>query len=101
METRTAVGDGRITLRPQGLFGGSANDDFRDCCVSALDAREVIELEIDFAQVEHFHTAGLGMLLLLKERADLADKRVVLSHCGADLSRLLDIARLKQFFQVE
>jgi len=100
MQTSTEISDGRATLRLEGRFELSAHRDLGNSCDSALATHGVNELELDLAGIEHFDRSGLGVLLLMKERADIAHKRMILSNCGASIRHLLDVADLKEIFDV-
>ena len=100
MQTSTEIINGRAILRLQGRFEMNAHRDLRGCCHSALGAGEVKELELDLAGVEYFDSTGLGVLLLLKEKADIAHKRFILSNCGDAVKQMLDIADLREILCV-
>ena len=100
MQTSTEINNGRATLKLEGRFESSAHCDFRTSCDSVLDTAEVKELELDLAGVNYFDGPGLGVLLLLKERADIARKRMILSNCQDPVKQLIDIANLKEILDV-
>jgi anti-anti-sigma factor len=100
MHTSTIVNNGKAVVRLQGRFDFSAHRELRDCCGKLLDAAEVNELDIDFGGVDYLDSSALGMLLLLKERADAARKRVALHNCKGTVRQVLDIANFGRIFSI-
>jgi anti-anti-sigma factor len=100
MQTTTEISEGRATLRLEGRFELSSYRDLRDCCDCALAVHDVKELELDLAGIVDVDDAGVGVLLLMKERADIAHKRMTLSNCAESVKHLLDVANLKEIFGV-
>ncbi len=101
MQNTTEISNGRAVLRLQRRFETSAHRDFRYRCTSALGAAEVTELELDLADVEYFDSTGLGVLLLLKEKAEIAHKHLILSNCRDHFKHLLDVAKLRKILDVD
>jgi anti-anti-sigma factor len=100
MLTSTLIHGGRAVVRLQGRFDFSAHRSFRDCCGVLLESGEVRELDLDMGGVEHIDSAALGMLLLLKERADAASKPVALHNCKGAVRQVLDIANFSKIFSI-
>ena len=100
MKTSSEISNGRAILRLQGRFEVNADRDLRTCCQSALGTKEVKELELDLAEVDYFDSIGLGVLLLLKEKAEIAHKGFILSNCRDSVKQMLDVADLKEIFGV-
>lgn len=59
---------------------------------------EVTEFILDFAAVAYLDSAGLGMLLLLRDRT--AGKRVVLAHCIHGVKAVLKMANFDKLFEI-
>ncbi len=100
MQIDMQIGKGRAVIGLEGRFDFSANGEFRRCCDSALQAILVRELEIDLGQVQYLDSSALGMLLMLRERAEGVRKRVVLSNCRGVVKQVLDIANFAKLFQI-
>ena len=100
MRTSTMINDGRAVVRLQGRFDFSAHRELRDSCGSLLAAENVRELQLDMSGLEHMDSSALGMLLLLKERADAAKKRVALHNCTGTVRQVLDIANFGKIFSI-
>ena len=98
MRTNTKVVDGRAVIRLHGRFDFNAYRAFRSSCSPLLAASEVSELHVNLERVEHLDRSALGMLLLLKTRADEMAKRVVLTHCHGAVKQALEGAKFDRIF---
>jgi anti-anti-sigma factor len=100
MQTTTLIQNGKAVVRLQGRFDFSARREFRDCCGVLLESGEVRELNLDLAGVDYVDSSALGMLLLLKERADAVSKPVALHNCKGIVRQVLDIANFGKIFSI-
>lgn len=100
MRTTTQIINHRAVTRLQGRFDFSAHREFRSSCISSLASNEVSELELDLGGVEYLDSSALGMLLLVKEHADKARKRLLLSNCHGTVRQVLDIANFGKIFSI-
>jgi anti-anti-sigma factor len=100
VQTNIQIHDGKAVVKLLGRFDFSAHRDFRESCNSCLDTAQVKEIELDMGGVEYLDSSALGMLLMLKERADAVAKRVVLSACRGTVKQVLDIANFGQIFSI-
>lgn len=100
MHIETHIVNGRAIIGLVGRFDFSANGEFRRCCDAALQTILVRELEIDLARVQYLDSSALGMLLMLRERAEVLRKRVLLSHCRGVVKQVLDIANFAKLFRI-
>jgi anti-anti-sigma factor len=100
MQTSTLIQGGKAIVRLIGRFDFSAHRELRDSCGKLLEAVEVRELDLDLGGVEYMDSSALGMLLLLKERADAVSKRVVLHNCKGTVRQVLDIANFGKIFSI-
>ena|SRR5438105_15201818 len=100
MYANTQIIDGRAVISLQGRFDVSAHREFRSSCDHLLTSTEVNELELNLGGVEFLDSSALGMLLLLKDRADDAGKGVTLSHCYGIVGEVLGIANFAQLFKL-
>jgi len=50
--------------------------------------------------VEYLDSSALGMLLLVRERAEAVGKPVVLSHPNPTVAQILDIANFRKLFTI-
>jgi anti-anti-sigma factor len=80
-----------------GRFDFSARREFGRCCdqalQAALQAPDVRAIEVDLKDVAYLDSSALGMLLLLKERAEARELGLALSNCTGLVREILDVAR--------
>lgn len=100
MRSETRITDGKAVVRLQGRFDFSAHRELRESCGNLLQAAEVKELDLDLGGVDYIDSSALGMLLLLKERADAVRKRVSLRNCNGVVRQVLDIANFGKIFSI-
>jgi anti-anti-sigma factor len=100
MQTSTMINNGRAVVHLQGRFDFSAHREVRDSCGTLLASNDVRELGLDFNGVDYIDSAALGMLLLLKERADAVRKSVSLHNCKGTVRQVLDIAQFGKIFSI-
>lgn len=100
MQSNVQITNGKAVVKLQGRFDFSAHREFRTSCNSCLDDGTVKEIDVDLGGVEYMDSSALGMLLMLKERADASAKRVVLSDCRGTVKQVLDIANFGKIFSI-
>ena len=71
---------GLARIRLNGRFDFSAHRIFRESYTPSLDAGSVAELEIDLDQVDYLDSSALGMLLMLREKAQDRQLRQAVHH---------------------
>jgi anti-anti-sigma factor len=101
MQTSIETAAGTARIRLNGRFDFSAHRAFRESYTPALDTAEVSEVEIDLAQVDYMDSSALGMLLMLREKAQAANKQVCLSNCRGSVRQVLDIANFGKLFTIK
>jgi anti-anti-sigma factor len=101
MQANLETNDGKARIRLNGRFDFSAHRTFRESYSPALDARDVREVEIDLAQVDYMDSSALGMLLMLREKAQAANKSVCLANCRGSVRQVLDIANFGKLFAMK
>jgi anti-anti-sigma factor len=98
MEAKVVQQDGRAAIRLAGRFDFNAHRTFREACEPALHLAGVREIEIDFSDVEYLDSSALGMLLMLKEKAQATSRVVALANCNGTVKQVLDIANFGKLF---
>lgn len=88
----------RIALN--GRFDFSAHRTFRESYAQSLDSRDIAEVEVDFGGVEYLDSSALGMLLMLREKAQAANKKISLANCKGSVRQVLDIANFAKLFRI-
>ncbi|CAA7613913.1 STAS domain-containing protein [Magnetospirillum sp. UT-4] len=88
----------RIELAGRLTFAEHA--DFRQM-MARLDSHPDTEIVVDLSRVEHVDSAGLGLLLVAREKVMKKGGRVVLRNPGGQVGRMLALARFRDFFDIE
>jgi HptB-dependent secretion and biofilm anti anti-sigma factor len=68
---------------------------------SRLFARQGKPIVIDLAKLEFIDSAGLGMLLIVREEADKAHRSLVLRGPCGQVKRMFDVTKFDTLFTVE
>ena len=92
--------DRRAILRLTGRFEFSMHRDFREAVDTALQNRDVEAVVIDLAGVEYLDSSALGMLLMLRDRANAAKKSLSLANPRGMVKQALEIARFDKLFSI-
>ena len=100
MLAQVETNGGKAKIKLNGRFDFNAHRTFRESYDSALGVSEVKEFVIDFASVDYLDSSALGMLLMLKEKAQAANKSVTLSNCQGTVKQVLDIAHFSKLFTI-
>lgn len=93
------VVDGSVArVAIEGDFTFEAHHDFKTATIKALKEPDIKTIEVDLSKVDYLDSAALGMLLLLKERAN--DRKILISHCRHSVFSVLDIANFGKIFDI-
>lgn len=98
IEIKNAVG--KFILILSGQFDFGSHREFREACNSCLKAEGTNEIEVDLAGVDYIDSSALGMLLLLKEKAGVEDKKLYLINVRGNVQRTLEVANFDKFFSI-
>lgn len=88
----------KLTLN--GRFDFSSHREFRNACDEALQTPDIKEIEADFGRVDYLDSSALGMLLLLREKAQNANLKVSLTNCTGLVQQVLDVANFQRLFTI-
>ncbi len=94
------VSGDRATLKLGGRFDFHSHRDFRAAYEKVLETGAVREIIINFGEVDYLDSSALGMLLLLREKAEGTGKSVVLAGLQGTVKQVLDIANFGKLFSV-
>jgi anti-anti-sigma factor len=89
----------RLSL--DGRFDFHSHRDFRTAYDAVLARAEIREIVIDFGRVDYLDSSALGMLLLLREKAEAGGKKVKLSNLSGAVKQVLEIANFGKLFTIE
>jgi anti-anti-sigma factor len=88
------------TIRMNGRFDFNAHRSFKEAYDPLLRQTGIGNLEIDLGGVEYLDSSALGMLLLVRERAEAEGKEVILCKPNASIRQILDIANFGKLFAI-
>lgn len=100
MQINSKSDGARATLNLAGRFDFHSHRDFRTAYEKVLDEPQAREIEVNFGSVDYLDSSALGMLLLLKEKADAAGKSVTLASPSGVVKQVLDIANFGKLFKI-
>jgi anti-anti-sigma factor len=100
MQISVTKNDDTVRLSLNGRFDFSSHRDFRSACDEALKIPDIKEIEADFSHVDYLDSSALGMLLLLRERAQNANLKVALTNCTGLVQQVLDVANFQRLFTI-
>ena len=100
MQIANEVSGGHATLKLRGRFDFHSHSDFRSAYEAILASDAVREIVIDFGEVDYLDSSALGMLLLLREKADSSGKSVFLSGLKGTVKQVLEIANFGKLFSI-
>ncbi|MBK1680013.1 STAS domain-containing protein [Rhodocyclus tenuis] len=98
MQASTTSENGEVTVRLSGRFDFSAHRAFRDAFELALADARARSLTIDLGGVDYVDSSALGMLLVLREKADAVGRSVALTNARGTVKQVLDIANFRKLF---
>ena len=100
MEIKQTKNDNRAIINLIGRFDFNVHREFREAYSSLLTDATVQSLEVNLNGVDYLDSSALGMLLMLRERAQAAGKQVSLGSPNATVVKILDIAKFDKLFQI-
>lgn len=87
-------------LRMEGTFTFDAHAEFKTASLGLLEARGGHDVILDLARVTYMDSAALGMLLLLRERADAKGVKVVLHQPSPTVLNILRVVQFGKLFEI-
>jgi anti-anti-sigma factor len=100
MQANVATANGRAVIRLRGRFDFNTHREFREALDTAVGDAAAREVAVDLGEVDYLDSSALGMLLMLRDKAKLADKAVLLTNCRGAVKQVLDIANFGKLFNI-
>lgn len=85
-------------IRLKGRFDFAGHREFKRCYEGALSEPSVHQIDIDLRGVDYLDSSALGMLLLLREKAEARHLPIALLHCSGNVRDILDVASFDTMF---
>ncbi len=100
MTIKTFTAQSRSIIAPSGRFEFDIHRAFRQACEVALNDPQTTEIEIDLSKVDYIDSSALGLLLILKDRADAAGKAICLCGMQGMVKKVLEVANFAKLITV-
>lgn len=100
MQLQLRTEDRRAIVRLTGRFEFSMHREFREAVDTVLQDKDVDSVVIELAGVEYLDSSALGMLLMLRDRANTARKTLTLANPRGMVKQALEIARFDKLFSI-
>jgi anti-anti-sigma factor len=82
-------------------FDFSYHKNFTDQYGKALEEESEQNITLDFSNVEYLDSAALGMMVLLKKKADAAGREVLIINTHGAALEVLKIANFDNLFKIK
>lgn len=101
MQITSREDSGHLVLKLSGRFDFHSHRDFRAAYEGALGSATAKTIEINFDGVDYLDSSALGMLLLLREKADASHKQIELAGLKGTVKQVLDVANFGKLFTIK
>ncbi len=89
-----------LVLTLQGRFDFHLHRTFLESYKERISDEKIDRVEVDLKGVEYMDSSALSMLLLLREKASLFDKEVVLLNCKGTVQQIIEVSNFAQLFEI-
>lgn len=100
MQVSSSIQQDKVILTLNGRFDFNSHRDFRSSYDDVLQNNAIKQLEVNLNGVDYLDSSALGMLLLLKERAEAAHITLELTNCRGMVKQVLDVANFGKIFNI-
>ncbi len=100
LQISTSNSGDKAVILLAGRFDFNDHRAFKASYDSLLQQAGLKTLEIDLAGIEYLDSSALGMMMLMRERAQAVGKAVVLIRPGSMVAQILDIANFSKLFTI-
>lgn len=100
LDIRVKNKGGKLRLALRGRFDFHSNGDFRRVYEGELESNGRGGIEVDLGGVDYMDSSALGMLLLLKERANTVSREIILVNCHGTVRQILDVVNFNKMFKI-
>ena len=100
MEISVVSANGIAVIRLKGRFDFNTHRNFRAGIETALQEPHTRKVEVDLGGVDYLDSSALGMLLILRDKAQATNKAVELTNVRNSVAQVLEIANFKNMFAI-
>lgn len=94
------VEDTVATVKLNGSFTFEQNQHFHEL-ITSLQEKHVSCIKIDFSNVDFIDSAGLGMILLLRNSLEKTDTSIILSKPSGQIEKMFSLSKFDTLFTIE
>jgi anti-anti-sigma factor len=88
------------TVMIEGKFNFESHKDFKAATGPLLETPGLTEIHLDLRNVNYMDSSSLGMVLLLREKADIKNISVLLLHPSNSVMTILNVVRFDKLFKI-
>ncbi len=92
--------DGQLSVRLQGRVTYADHAQFRQI-INQVRGATAATVVVDLAEVEFIDSAGLGMLLMMRDTAESRSASVVLRGAQGQVARIIAASKFESLFALE
>lgn len=100
MQISTSNVGATAVIRLAGRFDFNDHRTFKTAYEPLLQQAGTQTVEIDMSGIEYLDSSALGMMMLMRERAQALGKAVVLSKPSSTVAQILEIANFSKLFSI-
>lgn len=100
MDYRSEVRNGRLVVSIAGMLTFDEHETFRRV-INEIAEGEATTIEINLATTKMIDSAGIGMLLLAKDKAVKTGKTLCLSGVTGHVAKVIELAKVEQIIPIE
>lgn len=100
MNAKVLINGAVATMEMSGRFDFSAHRDFKDAYMALMQNHLVMVIDVNLSAVDYMDSSALGMLLMLRDRAQAANKEVTLSKPSKVVAQILNVANFPKLFNI-
>lgn len=101
MQINVNVNGNIAVISMNGRFDFNSHREFRSASEMATKAEGVNEIEVDMKDVDYLDSSALGMLLLLREKTNIVNRKLALSNCKGMVQQVLEVANFGKLFTIK
>lgn len=87
-------------VKLEGRFTFESHQAFKAATGPLLEAEGVTEIHLDLSAVNYMDSSSLGMVLLLREKAEEKSISVVLAHPSPNVVAILQVVQFGKLFKI-
>lgn len=100
MQASVSINNDEALVKLSGRFDFNAHRDFRAAYEPLMDSTPVRGVTIDLGGVDYMDSSALGMLLMVRDKAGAASKKLTLANAQSGVRQVLDIANFGKLFHI-